>query len=151
MNYLGFKQRLVGSVTILDIEEEGRISLRFGASTIPLPKAIQSLLEQGQNRILLNLVRITRINANFLGELVSSLITVNGAGGEIRLVHLTPRVHELMAKTKLLTVFKTFETELEALDSFKERAVAVGEGVMPSSDCDQGVHDEPVNVMSQSI
>jgi anti-sigma B factor antagonist len=151
VSYLGFKQRRVGSVTILDTEDEGRIGLRFGASTIPLPKAIESLLEQGQNQILLNLASITHINANFLGELVSSLITVNEAGGEIGLVHLTPRVHELMANTKLLTVFKTYQTELEAVDSFEERALAVGEGVIASSDSDQSVNDEAVNMSTHSI
>ena len=111
-------------MTILDADGQVRFGLRFGGSTVPLPKAVQSLLEVGQNQILLNLAGVAYIDASGLGELVSTYITVNENGGQIKLVNLTQRVSELMTSTKLLCVFDTYETELEALDSFENRAVA---------------------------
>src|SRR5437660_6518613 len=124
MTNIGIKERRVEGVTILDADGQGRICLRFGASTVPLPKAIQSLLEEGQNQILLNLAGVAYIGASDLGELVSTYITVKENGGEIKLVNLTQRVSELMTSTKLLTVFDAYKTESEALDSFENRAVA---------------------------
>jgi anti-anti-sigma regulatory factor len=41
-----------------------------------------------------------------------------GDGGSIKLLNLTKRVRDLLAITKLLTVFDTFDTEKEALGSF---------------------------------
>jgi len=124
MTNIGIKERRVGKVTILDTDDQTRVGLRFGASTVPLPKAIQSLLEEGQNQILLNLAGVAYIDASGLGELVSTYITVNESGGQIKLVNLTQRVSDLMTSTKLLSVFDTYKTELEALDSFENRAVA---------------------------
>ena len=64
MTNIGIKERRVGRVTILDTDDQARVGLRFGASTVPLPKAIQSLLEEGQNQILLNLAGVAYIGAS---------------------------------------------------------------------------------------
>lgn len=99
----------------------GRISLRFGASTVSLPKAVQSLLEGGHPHIVLNLARVEYIDAAGLGDLVSSQITVNDKGGRIKLLNLGDKLRELLKITKLLTVFEVYECESEALDSFEKR------------------------------
>lgn len=119
MTNIGIKERRVGNVTILDTDGQARIGLRFGASTVPLPRAIQSLLEAGQKQILLNLAGVDYIDAAGLGELVSAYITVNENGGQIKLVHLTQKVSGLMNSTKLLAVFDNYESESEALSSFE--------------------------------
>lgn len=118
MTNIGIKERRVEGVTILDADGQGRISLRFGASTVPLPKAVQSLLEEGQNHILLNLAGVMYIDADGLLELVSTWITVNEKGGQIKVVHLTPKLRELMTDTKVLTLFDVYESESQAVDSF---------------------------------
>jgi anti-sigma B factor antagonist len=118
---IGIKERQVGSVTILDADGKGRIGLRFGGSTVTLPKAVQSLLEEGRNQILLNLAGVGYIDAGGLGELVSTYITVNEYGGRIKLLNLTEMLRELMMTTKLLTIFDVYNSESEAMDSFAER------------------------------
>jgi anti-sigma B factor antagonist len=118
---IGIKERQVGSVTILDADGKGRIGLRFGGSTVTLPKAVQSLLEEGRNQILLNLAGVGYIDAGGLGELVSTYITVNEYGGRIKLLNLTEMLRELMMTTKLLTIFDVYNSESEAMDSFEER------------------------------
>jgi anti-sigma B factor antagonist len=118
VNKIGIKERQVGSITILDADGRGRIGLRFGASTVTLPKAVQSLLDEGRNQILLNLAGVGYIDAGGLGELVSTYVTVNEYGGRIKLLNLTEMLRELMKTTKLLSIFDVYNSESEAMESF---------------------------------
>lgn len=120
MTSIGIKARHVGNISVLDMAGNGRIALRFGASTVSLPRAIQSLLESGHDRILLNLARVDYIDAAGLGDLVSSQITVNDKGGRIKLLNLGDKLRELMTITKLMTVFEVYDSESEAVDSFEK-------------------------------
>jgi anti-sigma B factor antagonist len=111
---LYINERRVGEVTVLDMK--GRI--RLGGGTISLHKAIRCLIDEGKLRILLNLAGVTHIDSSGLGELIASYITLNARGGEIKLLHLTQSLQELMTITKLLTVFDVYDDEPEALSSF---------------------------------
>jgi anti-sigma B factor antagonist len=115
---LGIKERRVGSVTILSADAEIRIGLKFGGSSVSLPSAVDSLLEQGQQQILLNLEGVASIDARGLGELVSTYVVVTRSGGQFKLLNLTQVLRELMMTTKLQTVFDVYETESQAVDSF---------------------------------
>lgn len=108
--------RQVGNVTVLDMDG----NIRIGDSTVALKEAIRGLLAEGRNQILLNLARVAYIDSLGLGELISIHITLKKNGGQIKLLHLTQRLRELMTITKLLTVFDVYEDEAEALDSFRE-------------------------------
>ena len=44
--------------------------------------------------------------------------TVKHQGGTLKLVNLTKRITDLLAITKLLTVFETYESEADAVSSF---------------------------------
>lgn len=118
MGDIGIRQRLVGQVTILDTDGQIRIGLRFGGSSVPLSRAVDSLLERGVNRILLNLKGAGTINASGLGEIVATYVAVKKTGGQFKLFNLTPLVRELMMTTKLLTIFDVYENESQAIDSF---------------------------------
>lgn len=120
MTYIGIKVRRVEDVTILDPDSQGRISLRFGAGTVTLPKAVRSLLEEGQNQILLNLAGVNVLDDNGLHELVSTLDTVKDGGGQMKVVELTPRLAELMTKGKVLGLFDIYDLESQALSSFDQ-------------------------------
>ena len=120
---LYINERRVGDVTVLDMK--GRV--RLGGGTISLHKAIRTLVEEGKMQILLNLANVTHIDSSGLGELISSHITLNAKGGEIKLVHLTESLRELMTITKLLTVFDVYDDESEALDSFSGQVLRLKE------------------------
>lgn len=111
---LYINQRLEGNVTILDLK--GRV--RIGGATISLHRSIRNLVEEGKMQILLNLADVTAIDSSGLGELVSSQITLGNKGGEIKLFHLTEALREIMANTRLVSVFDIYDTESEALASF---------------------------------
>jgi anti-sigma B factor antagonist len=125
VNNLNINDRQVGDVTILDIDG----NLRIGEGSAVLHKAIRRLLEEGQNRILLNLAHVTYIDSSGLGELVAAHVATSKSGGEIKLLHLTRRVRELMTITKLLTVFDAYENESAALNSFKAPDLELEESV----------------------
>jgi anti-sigma B factor antagonist len=116
---LYINERRAGDVTVLDMK--GRV--RLGGDTISLHKAIHCLVNEGKTQILLNLASVNHIDSSGLGELISSLVTLDERGGEIKLMHLTDSLRELMTITKLLTVFDVYDEEQEALRSFAGRVV----------------------------
>ena len=81
---------------------------------------VRELLQTGNKDILLNLGGVSYIDSSGIGELVSSFTTVSNQGGQLKLLNLTEKLQELLAITKLLTVFDSFTDEEEALASFSE-------------------------------
>ena len=114
-------ERRDGDVAILDLK--GRI--RINGGTLALHRSIRCLVEEGKTKILLNLGGVTHIDSTGLGELISSYVTLNNKGGQIKLVHLTERVQDIMTITKLLTMFDVYDNEPDALASFKSHVLSI--------------------------
>ena len=106
--------RQVDGITILDLS--GRITL--GEGSVTLRDATLDVLAKGTKHILLNLGEITYIDSSGIGELVSAFTTVKNAGGELKLLNLTKKVHDLLQITKLYTVFDVKDDEASAVASF---------------------------------
>jgi anti-sigma B factor antagonist len=106
--------RQVDGVTILDLS--GRITL--GEGSVQLRDAIRDLLSKGQKLILLNLADVNYIDSSGIGELVSAYTTVRNQGGELKLLNLTKKVHDLLQITKLYTVFDVKDDEATAIASY---------------------------------
>jgi anti-sigma B factor antagonist len=107
-------QRVIGDVTILDLK--GKMTLGEGDEL--LKDKINSLLQQGHKHMILNLEGVPYIDSAGLGEVVRTYTTVSRQGGKLKLLNLTKRIQDLLAITKLLTVFETFDHEQEAVRSF---------------------------------
>jgi len=99
---------------VLDLS--GRITLGEGSAL--LRSTIRELLEENRFKILVNLGDINYIDSSGIGELVSAFTTVKNRGGELKLLHLTKKVHDLLQITKLYTVFEVHSDEVAALNSF---------------------------------
>ena len=108
-------ERSVGDVMVLDIK--GKITLGEGDEA--LKDKINSLIQQDKKKLLLNLESVPYIDSAGLGEIVRTYTTVSRQGGKLKLLNLTKRIQDLLAITKLLTVFETYDTEKEAIGSFK--------------------------------
>ena len=106
--------RLVDGIVILDLS--GRITL--GEGSVQLRDAIRDLAAQGQKNILLNLGDVNYIDSSGIGELVSAFTTVKNQGGQLKLLNLTKKVHDLLQITKLYTVFDIKDDEASAVGSF---------------------------------
>ena len=107
-------ERTVSDVTVLDLK--GKMTLGEGDEL--LKDKINSLLSQGKKKLLLNLESVPYIDSAGLGEVVRTYTTVSRQGGKLKLLNLTKRIQDLLAITKLLTVFETYDTEAEAIKSF---------------------------------
>jgi anti-sigma B factor antagonist len=105
---------VVDGVTILDLS--GRITL--GEGSVTLRDAVKDVLAKGSKSILLNLADVDYIDSSGLGELVSAYTTVKNQGGELKLLSLTAKVHDLLQITKLYTVFDIKDDETSAVGSF---------------------------------
>jgi anti-sigma B factor antagonist len=107
-------ERTVNEVTILDLK--GKMTLGEGDEL--LKDKINSLLSAGRRKLLLNLEGVPYIDSAGLGEVVRTYTTVSRQGGSLKLLNLTKRIEDLLAITKLLTVFETFDSEAEAVQSY---------------------------------
>jgi anti-sigma B factor antagonist len=108
------EERVVSDVTILDLK--GKMTLGEGDEL--LKERINSLIQQGHRKLVLNLEGVPYIDSAGLGEIVRTYTTVSRQGGKLKLLNLTKRIQDLLAITKLLTVFETFDSEQEAVRSF---------------------------------
>jgi anti-sigma B factor antagonist len=106
--------REVARITILDIH--GRIVL--GDEIGALRDAVRAFVAAGKKKIILNLAGVDYIDSSGVGELVGSFTTVRNAGGELKLLNLTQKVHDVLHVTKLYTVFDIKDDEFTAVRSF---------------------------------
>jgi anti-sigma B factor antagonist len=107
--------RQVDGITILDLS--GRITL--GEGSVTLRDAVHDVLAKGSKKILLDLGNISYIDSSGIGEMVSAFTSVRNAGGELKLLNLTKKVHVLLQITKLYTVFDIWDNEASAIVAFK--------------------------------
>jgi anti-sigma B factor antagonist len=112
--------RQVNGVTVVDIS--GRIVL--GDECATLRNLVASLLDKGQKQILFNLADVSYIDSSGLGHLVGAFTSVRKQGGELKLLKLTNKVHDLLQITKLYTVFDVLDDEAAAVKSFSHSASA---------------------------
>jgi len=107
--------RDVGEIAIVDFS--GKITLGEGSAM--LRRMVRELVDGGRRKILLNLADVDYIDSSGIGELVGAYTTVRGANGELKLVHLTKRVRDIIQITRLFTVFDVQPDEAAAVRSFR--------------------------------
>jgi anti-sigma B factor antagonist len=115
MAQLSISERQAGDVAILDLTGE----IRMGEGSTALRNSIRGLVADGNKKLLLNLGGVTYIDSSGIGELIANYTTASKGGGQLKLLNLTDKVQDLLVITKLLTVFDVYDTETEALGSFK--------------------------------
>ena len=108
------EERPSGDVMILDVT--GKLTIGEGDEL--LKNKINSLIQQGHKKLILNLEGVPYVDSAGLGEIVRTYTTVSRQGGSLKLLNLTKRIEDLLSITKLLTVFDTYDSEQDALNSF---------------------------------
>ena len=104
-----------GDIVILDLR--GKITI--GEGSVLLRDTVETLLQAGRNRIILNLGGVSYVDSSGIGELVSRYTTTKNMGGKLKLLNLPKKIKDLLMITKLLTVFEIYEDEPAALESFQ--------------------------------
>ena len=108
-------QKMAGDIMVVHIT--GDITLNQGGDVL-LKDKIQSLLQQGHKKLVLDLGGVAYVDSAGLGQLVQAYATTKNKGGALKLVNVTKKLKDLLVVTKLLTVFDTFDDEKSALSSF---------------------------------
>ncbi|MGH9441949.1 MAG: STAS domain-containing protein [Thermoanaerobaculia bacterium] len=103
-----------GNVSVIELK--GKITI--GSGDIQLRDTITKLLDSGKNQILVEMKEVTAIDSSGIGELVGCYTTVTNKGGKLRLLHLPPKIQDVLTVTQLITVFDVYENESEAVASF---------------------------------
>ena len=98
------------------IELSGKITI--GTGDVKIRELVDSSLEEGQMKILLDLAGVTAIDSSGIGEMVACYTSVTKRGGQLKLMHLSPKINDILQVTQLITVFDVFDDEREALGSF---------------------------------
>jgi anti-sigma B factor antagonist len=112
------EQRMIGDVAVIQVL--GDITLGKGGDVI-LKDKIQSLLQQGYRKLLLDMGSVSYVDSAGLGQLVQVYATTSHLGGSLKLLNLTKRLKDLLVLTKLLTVFEAYDSEAAAVASFNNR------------------------------
>jgi anti-sigma B factor antagonist len=108
-------ERTVGDVTVIKVT--GDITLSGGGDVL-LKDKVQSLLQQGKKKLLLDLGGVAYVDSGGLGQLVQCNVTASKNGGALKLLNMTKRLNDLLVLTKLATIFDSHDTEDAAIKSF---------------------------------
>lgn len=117
---LKLSTRKVSDVLVVDCN--GRVV--FGEESAALRDTVKRLIEEKNTHLVLNLAGVTYIDSGGLGTLVGLYTTAQNAGGSLKLASLTQRVGDLLQVTKLVTIFEVFDSEEQAIESFRKGAAA---------------------------
>ena len=98
------------------IELGGKITI--GGGDVKVRELISHALEDDKNNIVFDLGGVTAIDSSGIGEMVACYTTVTKRGGQLKLMHLSPKITDILQVTQLITVFDVFDDEREALGSF---------------------------------
>jgi len=110
---MAFSQQEASGVTVVRVDGQLIVGNRH-----QLKELIQTALDQGARRILVDFSETGYIDSSGLGALVSISKKIREAGGELRLSGLNEDLRSLFELTKLDTLFAIAETPKQALASF---------------------------------
>ncbi len=95
-----------------------------GPDGAKLHDTLHELKEKNKKNVVIDLSRVKFMNSSGLGMLISGMTTMRNAGGDLRLANAADRIQSLLIITKLITVFKHFDTVEKATASYEENPVS---------------------------
>jgi anti-sigma B factor antagonist len=101
---------------VVIIEPKGKIM--GGPESTELHDLLHQLIDDGKNKVVIDLAKVDWMNSTGLGLLISGLTTLRKSGGELKLASVTEKIQSLLTITKLVTIFKSYDTVDEAINSF---------------------------------
>ena len=107
-------------------ERYGSVVIEFkgnvmgGPDAVSLNEKLHELIDAENTNIVVNLSKVKFMNSSGLGMLIGALTTMRKAGGDLRIANATDKIQSLLVVTKLITVFKHFNSVEEAVESFNE-------------------------------
>ncbi|MFZ5518516.1 MAG: STAS domain-containing protein [Candidatus Zhuqueibacterota bacterium] len=102
---------------VLLIQMEGEIM--GGVESEQFRNTLYTSIEDDVVNFVVDMAKATWMNSSGLGMLISGLTTARSSGGDLRLVNLSERIRRPLEITKLETVFLTYNSIEEAVNSFQ--------------------------------
>jgi anti-sigma B factor antagonist len=101
---------------VVILEPKGKIM--GGPESTVLHDKLHELINQGKKKVVIDLSKVDWMNSTGLGILISGLTTMRNNGGELKLSNVTEKIQSLLTITKLITIFETFDSVDQAVQSF---------------------------------
>ena len=111
---MAISTRIIKGVAILDLQGE----MTFWRGTGELHNKVRELVDTGIRNILLNAQGVGEVDSSGIGEFVGSYTTVSNRGGQLKLLHLTDKLNQVIETTNLNDIFETYDNEQRAISSF---------------------------------
>jgi len=83
-----------------------------------MPAEFKTLIDDGLKKVVVNLDQVRRMNSTGLGILIRCYMSVKKADGDLKLTGLGDTIKGILVMTKLNTVFDTYPTLEDAINSF---------------------------------
>jgi len=112
---MNLKEKEIDGVVILDLS--GKVM--GGPDANLLSEKLHELVDKKKTKVIADLSKVSWMNSSGLGILIGGLTTMRNTEGDLKLVNVTERIKSLLIITKLITIFETFDSVDEALESFK--------------------------------
>jgi anti-sigma B factor antagonist len=129
--------RAVEDVTVIDVT---KASIYLGESYLDLKDVVKGLVGEQKGKLLLNLANVHVMDSSGMGDLIGCHTTARNHGAELKLLHPTPKVHDLLTITRLSSVFEIFFDEEAAIKSFSLKKM-----VSSSGQSDLGLQQRKIN------
>ncbi len=108
------KQKLYGDITVLTISGK----LRVDAKGIDLHNYVKELIKNNQNKVVLDLGKVTWLASVGLGSILASYTSLKNAGGDLKLARSTRKIRSVLIFTQLIKILKDYDTVKKAVISF---------------------------------
>jgi anti-sigma B factor antagonist len=109
----------IGGISVVALN--GRIVL--GEESNLLRERVKSLISEGKKKIVLNMANVAYIDSAGLGILVAAHVSAKNQGAALHLSNLGNKFHDVLQLTRLLTVFSVYDTEADAISSFRPNSL----------------------------
>ena len=83
-----------------------------------MPAEFKTLIDDGLKKVVVNLEQVRRMNSTGLGILIRCYMSVKKTDGDLKLTGLGDTIKGILVMTKLNTVFDTYPTLEDAINSF---------------------------------
>jgi anti-anti-sigma factor len=111
---LTIQEHEIGAVTVLKLI--GEINLDDG--DLVFRAHVHDLMVKDRTKLVVDFRDVTHVDSSGVGMLVVKQQALRKLGGDIRLVHLSPRYQRLLATMRVLPLFRVFDDEATAAASF---------------------------------
>jgi len=89
-----------------------------GDDTKDFNDLLHKLVEENKLNIIVDLSDVKFMNSSGLGMLIGGLTTMKKSNGSLKLARVGDKIESLLIITKLITIFESYDTVEEAVDSF---------------------------------